>query len=163
MTVSSVDRRRPLPTTLGLLAFVAATAVASVLAALTVTGTADRYGTLDQPGWAPPSWLFGPVWTVLYVAIAIAGWLVWRRTGTSAELIPYAIQLVLNAAWTPIFFGAGEYGWAAVDIIALWIAIVGTIIGFARVHRLAAALLLPYLAWVSFATALNLSIWHLNR
>ena len=146
----------------GLLVFVAATAVASIIAALTVTGTSDRYAQLDRPGWAPPSWLFGPVWTVLYVGIAIAGWLVWRRTGASAVLIPYAVQLVLNAAWTPIFFGAGEYGWAAVDIIALWIAVLVTIIGFARVHRVAAALLVPYLAWVSFATALNLAIWSLN-
>ena len=160
--MSSVDRRRPLPAVAGLLVFVAATAVASVIAALTVTGTSDRYAQLDRPGWAPPSWLFGPVWTVLYVGIAIAGWLVWRRTGASAVLIPYAVQLVLNAAWTPIFFGAGEYGWAAVDIIALWIAVLVTIVGFARVHRVAAALLVPYLAWVSFATALNLAIWSLN-
>ena len=162
MSVSSVDRRRPLPAVLGLLVFAAATAVASVIAALTVTGTSDRYGQLDRPGWAPPSWLFGPVWTVLYVGIAIAGWLVWRRSGASAELVPYAIQLVLNAAWTPIFFGAGEYGWAAVDIIALWIAVLITIVAFVRVHRFAAALLVPYLAWVSYATALNLAIWSLN-
>ena len=127
-----------------------------------MAGTAAEYQGLEQPSWAPPSWLFGPVWTVLYVLIAVAGWLVWRRTGWSAALTVYAVQLVLNAAWTPIFFGFGRYGLALVDIVVLWALIGVTIALFRPVSRAAAAMLLPYWAWVTFATALNAWIWRAN-
>ena len=147
----------------GLAAFGAAATAAALLGALAVTGTATEYATLRRPGWAPPSWLFGPVWTVLYAMIAVAGWLVWRRVGFDRSLIPYAVQLVLNAAWTPIFFGLGAYGWALVDIVAMWVAIGVTVVGFRRVSRPAALLLVPYWLWVTFATALNAAIWLLNR
>jgi tryptophan-rich sensory protein len=103
------------------------------------------------------------VWTILYAMIAVAGWLVWRRTGWSTALTAYAVQLGLNAIWTPIFFGAGQYGWALVDIVVLWFAIGATVALFWRESRLAAALLLPYWAWVTFATALNAAIWWANR
>jgi benzodiazapine receptor len=148
---------------LALAGFGAAVAVAALLGGLGVAGTADEYRSLEQPAWAPPSWLFGPVWTVLYAMIAVSGWLVWRRTGWSSALNWYAVQLVLNAIWTPIFFGFGQYGLALVDIVVLWAMIGVTVWKFRPISRLAAGLLLPYWAWVTFATALNASIWLANR
>ncbi|WP_410811571.1 TspO/MBR family protein [Micromonospora sp. 067-2] len=142
--------------------FAAAVFVAAAVGALGVQGTTEEYANLRQPGWAPPSWLFGPVWTLLYALIAVAGWLVWRRVGFSAPLWAWSAQLVLNAIWTPLFFGAGRYGLAFAEIVAMWLAIGLTVVLFARVRRVAAALLLPYWAWVTFAAALNLSIWRLN-
>ncbi|GGQ55566.1 TspO/MBR family protein [Couchioplanes azureus] len=143
-------------------AFGAAVAAAALIGGLGVSGTAAEYQSLDQPSWAPPSWLFGPVWTLLYAMIAVAGWLVWRRSGWTPALTAYAVQLVLNAAWTPIFFGLGRYGLALADIVVLWLAIGVTVLLFRPVSRLAAGLLLPYWAWVTFATALNAAIWHAN-
>jgi|SRR5690606_6419969 len=154
------DRRTDL---LGLLGFGLAVAVAALLGGLAASGSSAEYAALEEPFWAPPDWLFSPVWTALYVTIAVSGWLVWRRIGLGRPLIPFAIQLVLNAAWTPLFFGLGEYGLAAIEIIVLWFAIGATVWAFWRVHRAAAMLLLPYWAWVTFATALNVSIWWLNR
>jgi len=158
VTTSVVPRRR----SLGLLGFGAAAAAAALIGGLGVAGTADEYSSLRQPSWAPPSWLFGPVWTVLYVMIAVAGWLVWRRTGWSSALTVYAVQLVLNAIWTPIFFGFGRYGLALADIAVLWLLIGATIWLFRPGSRLAALLLIPYWLWVTFATALNFAIWHAN-
>ena len=86
-------------------------------------GTTDEYANLRQPGWAPPSWLFGPVWTLLYALIAVAGWLVWRRVGFGPALWAWTAQLVLNAIWTPLFFGAGAYGLAFAEIVLMWLAI----------------------------------------
>jgi translocator protein len=164
MAAPSVLRRPPRAIDLlGLAAFAAAAAVTALIGGLAVTGARQEYATLDRPAWAPPGWLFGPVWTVLYATIALAGWLVWRRAGSRSALVPYAVQLVLNAIWTPLFFGAGARGLAALDIVVLWCAIGATVVGFGRAHRGAALLLLPYWAWVSFATALNLVIWWENR
>src|SRR4051812_1309385 len=145
-----------------LLPFAGAVAVAALLGVLGVTGTAAEYQGLVQPSWAPPSWLFGPVWTVLYAMIAVAGWLVWRRTGWTRALTVYAVQLVLNAVWTPIFFGFGQYGLALADIVVLWVLIGVTVVLFRPISRTAAWLLVPYWAWVTFATALNAAIWHAN-
>ncbi len=150
--------RRPEGRYAALLAFGAAAAGAALIGGLAVSGAPQEYTSLARPSWAPPSWLFGPVWTVLYVLIAVAGWLVWRRVGWSLALTAWAAQLVLNAAWTPIFFGAGRYGWALVDIALLWVLIGLTVALFWRVSRVAALLLAPYWAWVSFATVLNASI-----
>ena len=145
-----------------LIPFVAAVTVAALLGVLGVNGTSAEYQTLDQPPWAPPSWLFGPVWTVLYAMIAVAGWLIWRRTGWNRALSVYAVQLVLNAIWTPIFFGFGQYGLALIDIAVLWLLIGATILLFRPISRAAAWLLVPYWAWVTFATALNAAIWYAN-
>ncbi|MET8121717.1 TspO/MBR family protein [Micromonospora sp. NPDC005189] len=145
-----------------LVGFAAAVFVAAAIGGLGVQGTTDEYASLRQPSWAPPSWLFGPAWTVLYVLIALAGWLVWRRVGFSLPLWAWTAQLVLNAIWTPLFFGAGQYGLAFAEIVVMWLAIGLTVVLFARVSRVAAALLLPYWAWVTFAASLNLSIWRLN-
>jgi len=126
-----------------LLAFAAAVALTAAVGGLGVRNAAETYQALRQPSWAPPSWLFAPVWTALYVLIALAGWLFWRRAGLRPALALYAAQLVLNAIWTPLFFGAGQYGWAFADIVALWLLIGATIGGFWRVSRAAALLLLP--------------------
>ncbi|GAA2541200.1 tryptophan-rich sensory protein [Winogradskya consettensis] len=157
--MTSHAARRPY---LSLAPFGAAVAVAALAGGLGVAGTASEYQSLRQPPWAPPSWLFGPVWTLLYVLIAVAGWLVWRRVGWTPALTAYAVQLVLNAIWTPIFFGFGQYGLALADIIVMWLMIGVTVFLFRPVSRLAAGLLLPYWAWVTFATALNAWIWHAN-
>jgi len=122
----------------------------------------DWYALLNKPEWNPPSWIFGPVWTALYLMMAVAAWMVWRRDGWRRALWLYFTQLALNAAWTPVFFGTREIGWAFVVIIALWVAIMVTLLAFLRVSRAAAFLLLPYLAWVTFAALLNFTLWRLN-
>lgn len=125
----------------------------------------EWYATLRKPSWNPPAWVFGPVWTALYTMMAVAAWLVWRRGGWAAQRRPLAlflVQLALNAGWTPLFFGLKSPGLALAEIGLLWLAIVGTLIAFARVSRAAAWLLAPYLAWVSFAAALNFALWRLN-
>jgi tryptophan-rich sensory protein len=147
----------------GLAGFAAAVVAAAAIGGLGVAGTAAEYASLRQPSWAPPSALFGPVWTVLYATIALAGWLAWRRAGFSGPLWTYAAQLVLNAAWTPLFFGFGRYGLAFADIAVLWVLIAATVAGFWRIRKAAALLLVPYWLWVSYAAALNLAIWLLNR
>jgi Tryptophan-rich sensory protein (mitochondrial benzodiazepine receptor homolog) len=147
---------------LALLLFGLAVAAAAAVGGLGVAGTAAEYRSLVTPSWAPPSWLFGPVWTALYVMIALAGWVAWRKAGWTAGLTWYAIQLVLNAAWTPLFFGAGWYVAALVDIVALWLALGVTVVLFWRTSRLAALLLVPYWVWVTYATALNAAIVALN-
>ena len=145
-----------------LAAFAAAVIIAAAIGGLGVQGTATEYQQLRQPGWAPPSWLFGPVWSALYAMIALAGWLAWRRVGFTLPLWVFTAQLVLNAVWTPLFFGAGQYGLAFADIVVLWLLIGATVGLFWRSSRPAALLLLPYWAWVTYAGALNLSIWLLN-
>ena len=121
------------------------------------------YRSLQRPAWAPPNWLFGPVWTALYLTMAVAAFLIWRRRGAwSLPLGAYVIQLALNAAWPALFFGLHSPLAAFVEICVLWAAIVLTILLFWPVRRLAAVLLLPYLAWVSFAACLNFAFWRLN-
>lgn len=123
------------------------------------------YERLDKPSWRPPAWLFAPVWTFLYATIALAGWLVWREAGFEGAVLPlsaYGTQLLLNAAWSPIFFGLHRIGWALVEMVLLWLSIVATIILFYPIHAAAAAVLAPYLCWVSFALLLNLSVWRRN-
>lgn len=134
-------------------------------AAWTNLSVGDWYVTLNKPCWNPPKWLFGPVWTTLYIMMAVAAWLVWRKNGLAEAWLPlllFAVQLFLNAAWSALFFGMRNPAIAFADIVLLWIAILATIIAFGRVSNPAALLLFPYLAWVSFATALNWSIWRLN-
>jgi tryptophan-rich sensory protein len=123
------------------------------------------YAALTKPDWMPPDWLFGPVWTVLYVLIASAGWLVWRTAGwqgATRAFALYALQLLLNGFWSWFFFSLHRPGLAFIDIVALWLAIVGNLFAFYAVRPVAGWLLVPYLVWVSFATALNFAIWRLN-
>jgi tryptophan-rich sensory protein len=122
------------------------------------------YAWLDKPSFNPPGWVFGPVWTFLYVLMAIAAWLVWRtddpRRRTALTL--FAVQLVANAAWSPLFFGARLPGWALAELVVLWFAVAATAWWFRKIEPRAAALLVPYLAWVTFAGALNAAIVRLN-
>jgi len=120
------------------------------------------HAALNKPEWNPPGWIFGPVRTALYVMMATAAWLVWKRSGWHRTLWPYFVQLALNAAWTPIFFGAHETGWAFVVILALWLAVLVTLLSFLRVSKPAGWLLAPYLAWVTFAAFLNFTLWRMN-
>ena len=123
------------------------------------------YGQLTQPAWAPPGWLFGPVWTLLFALMAIAAWLVWRSGGfraNRAALSLFLLQLSLNALWSWLFFAWHRGALAFADIVLLWILIVATLVSFWRVRPIAGALLIPYLLWVSFAAALNYSVWQLN-
>ena len=146
-----------------LLGFIAACFLAAM------TGTFFRpgewYERLKKPSWRPPNRLFAPAWTILYVMIAISGWLVWREAGFAGAALPlamYALQLVLNAAWTPLFFGLHRLDLGFVDIVLVWLSIVATIVLFLPIHVGGALVLLPYLAWVTFATALNFAVWRLN-
>ncbi len=146
-----------------LAAFTLGTLAVGLASGLTAAKTADQYRDLRQPSWAPPPWLFGPVWTVLYLMVGLAGYLVWAATGWSRPLMLWAVQLALNVAWTPLFFGAGWRGLALLDLAALLAALAATIALAWPASRPAAFLLLPYGLWACFATALNASIWALNR
>ncbi|WBB79524.1 tryptophan-rich sensory protein [Micromonospora sp. WMMD882] len=161
-TTRSARRTRGARTWWALLGFGSAVVVAAGIGVLGVPQTADEYANLRQPSWAPPSEVFGPVWSLLYALIAVAGWLAWRRGGFGPALWAWTAQLVLNAIWTPVFFGAGRYGLAFLVVVALWLLIGVTVALFWRLSRPAAALMLPYWAWVSFAAALNLAIWRMN-
>ncbi len=125
-----------------------------------------RYLLLDRPAWAPPSWAFGVVWPVLYVAIAVAGWRTWRAAGglrpAAVALGLWSAQLLVNAVWPGVFFGLEAFGPAIAVIALLDVAVIATIAAMARIDRIAAWLLVPYLVWILYATALNTSIWALN-
>ena len=126
----------------------------------------EWFAALSKPSWNPPGWIFAPVWTALYTIMAVAAWLVWRRggfAGQSLALSLFLLQLFFNALWSPLFFGLHQPVLAFADIVLLWLALLGTIIAFWKARPLAGALLLPYLAWVTFASALNFAIWQLNR
>lgn len=138
---------------------------AAAVGAIASANAPEFYAALVRPSWAPPAWLFGPVWTVLYLLMAIAAWLVWRERGFGGAAIPLAlflVQLALNALWSWLFFAWRQGGGAFAEIIVLWLLIVATAIAFWRVRPLAAWLLAPYLAWVTFATVLCYAIWRLN-
>jgi translocator protein len=123
----------------------------------------DWYASLEKPSWNPPGWVFGPVWTILYVMIAIAGWLAWR--GRDRSRLPITLwggQLLLNALWSWLFFGLERPGAAFVDIVILWLLIAAFIVAAWRSSRAASLLFVPYALWVGFAAALNFAIWRLN-
>lgn len=149
----------------GLLGWIAVTFAAAALGAWASTSAASFYATLTLPSWAPPASVFGPVWTVLYAMMAIAAWLVWRERGwrgARPALALYVTQLAINALWSWLFFGWKLGALAFIDILALLVLVCATILAFARIRRVAALLLLPYLAWISFASALNVSVWQAN-
>ncbi len=153
----------PVRNALALAGFILVTFLAPAAGAFAPPG--EWYAALNKPSWNPPSWVFGPAWTLLYTLMAVAAWRVWKRGGFAAQARPlglYFIQLGFNAAWTPVFFGAQETGWALVIITLLWLAILLTLISFWRARRSAGWLLLPYLLWVTFASSLNFMIWRLN-
>lgn len=150
---------------LGLLGWLLLAFAAAAIGGFASASAGTFYGELVRPSWAPPGWLFGPVWSVLYVLMGISAWLVWRArdfAGVKSALLVFIVQLAANALWTWLFFVWRQGGLAFAEILLLWVLIAATIGLFWRVSRLAAVLLLPYLAWVSFALALTLSIWRLN-
>ncbi len=157
MSVSTSKSRNGL----ALLGFILITFAAPAVSAF-IDMPGAWYAALNKPDWNPPSWLFGPVWTLLYTLMAVAAWLVWKRVGFGKPLTLYFVQLVLNAAWTPIFFGAHQLGVALIVIVGLWVAILLTLVSFRRVNTAAGWLFVPYLAWVSFASCLNFALWRLN-
>jgi benzodiazapine receptor len=125
------------------------------------------YATLEKPAFNPPNWLFAPVWTLLYIMMGIAAFLVWRKGLENRQvriaLIVFLVQLVLNALWSVVFFGLESPLYGLIVIAALWLAILFTTLMFYRISRVAGGLMLPYLLWVTFAAVLNESIWLLNR
>jgi translocator protein len=151
---------------LGLAGFLVACFAAAALGSVATTAAIPEwYATLDKPAFTPPSWVFGPAWTTLYILMAVAAWRVWTRdgfAGATTALTLFFIQLALNAAWSMIFFGLRAPGWALAEIIVLWVAIVATTIHFFRHSSVAGWLMVPYILWVSFATVLNAAIWRLN-
>lgn len=163
---ASASRFSPVAQVLGLvIALVICLGAGGLGAMVTTPEIGGWYRTLTKPSWNPPDAVFGPVWTTLYVLMAISAWLVWRRDGLKEGALPlglFAVQLVLNTAWSWIFFGLHQPGWAFVENVTLWLSIAATIGVFYPRSRLAAGLLFPYLAWVSFAVFLNYTIWQLN-
>lgn len=150
----------------GLAVFVALNAAVSALGGWATAGSVGTwYVTLEKPSFNPPDWVFAPVWSALYLMIAIAGWRAWRRAAgaqRSLAFSAYAVQLALNLSWSFVFFGAQRIGAALAVIVALLAAILANAFLFWRIERAAGALLLPYAAWVSFATLLNAALWRLN-
>ena len=156
----SVSRRRDI---LGLAAFVVLCFGVSLLGGrATLPALAHWYPELAKPAWTPPPWVFGPVWTLVYPMLAVAGWLAWREGRSHRAVLLYMLQLTLNGAWPWIFFGERRIGWALVCVVVMWLAILGTLAAFWRVSRTAAILLVPYLGWVAFAAALNAALWWMN-
>ncbi|MGZ8995892.1 MAG: TspO/MBR family protein [Rhodospirillales bacterium] len=151
---------------IGLAGFLATCfAVAGAAGAITADSVATWYQTLNKPAFTPPDAVFAPVWTVLYAAMALAGWRVWRKVGFAGgrtALGLFAIQLLLNGAWSFLFFGAHLVGVALVEIVILWLVIAATTVAFWRIDRIAGLLFVPYLLWVGYATALNAGIWLAN-
>jgi len=149
----------------GLLAWLAIVFVAAALGAFASRDASVFYGELAKPGWAPPAAVFGPVWSVLYGLMAVAAWLVWREraaAGRGAALSLFIAQLVANALWSWLFFGWHRGALAFGDVLLLLGLVIGTVIAFWRIRRAAGWLLLPYAAWVSFASALTWAVWQAN-
>jgi len=149
----------------GLFAWLIVSFIAAAIGGAASIQAGPFYTQLLRPDWAPPPAIFGPVWTVLYALMGIAAWLVWRVGGFGAArsaLTLFLVQLAFNALWSWLFFGWQRGALAFADILLLWVLIVATLISFWRIRAFAGALLVPYLFWVSFAAALNYSVWQLN-
>lgn len=160
-----MNRMSRLTEILGLAGWLAATFATGAVGGVASVNAPSFYGQLVQPAWAPPAWLFGPVWSVLFVLMAVSAWLVWRKhgfRGAGVALGLFVAQLLANALWSWLFFAWQQGAIAFIEIIVLWVLIAATLRAFWRLHRVAALLLVPYLAWVSFAAALNLALWRLN-
>lgn len=149
----------------GLVMWLLISFIAAGIGSIASVNAGTFYVQLVRPEWAPPPFVFGPVWTLLYVLMGIAAWLVWRREGFRAArtaLTLFLVQLAVNALWSWLFFGWHRGGLAFADILLLWALVAATLISFWRVRPLAGALLVPYLLWVSFAGVLNYTLWQLN-
>lgn len=164
VTTTTSPVRRVAPFVVGIAICQTAGLIGSIF---TRAGQREWFPSLDKPDFNPPAWVFGPVWTLLYAMMGIAAGIVWREGRETRDgrlgLQLFGLQLGLNTLWSALFFGARSPFTALIDIVALWIAIVATIVVFARTSRVAAVLMLPYLAWTTFATVLNATIWQINR
>lgn len=150
---------------LGLLGWLLLTFATAAIGTLASAHAGAFYGELTHPSWAPPGWLFGPVWTALYVLMAVSAFMVWRArgfAGARSALVLFIAQLAANALWSWLFFVWHQGGLAFAEVLLLWCLIVATVVSFWRISLLAAALLMPYLAWVTFASALTFAVWRLN-
>jgi tryptophan-rich sensory protein len=150
---------------LGLLGWLALTSSAAAIGAFASANAGVFYEQLARPDWAPPGWLFGPVWSALYALMAVSAWLVWRSHGLAGArkaLVLFVVQLAANAAWSWLFFAWRRGDLAFAEVLILWTLIVATIVSFRRLNSIAAYLLYPYLAWVTFASALTFAVWRLN-
>ncbi|TWU28958.1 TspO/MBR family protein [Novipirellula artificiosorum] len=151
---------------IGLAIFIGICLGAGGIGAIATTSEIESwYKTIETPSWNPPDYVFGPVWTTLFIMMAVAAWRVWKQEGFKPAATPltlFAAQLGLNVAWSWVFFGMHQPGWAFVEIVILWLAIVATTVAFFRRSKVAGGLMLPYLAWVSFASVLNFAIWRMN-
>jgi len=150
-----------------IIAIIIPVAVGAISGFFTATGVESWYQTITKPSWNPPNWIFAPVWTTLYILMGIALYLVWKAEGNASlkktAILLFAQQLLLNFCWSFIFFYEQAIGWALAEIIVMWLFILLSIFAFAKVNTTAAWLLVPYISWVSFATILNYTIWHLNK
>jgi tryptophan-rich sensory protein len=162
MSAASPTRDRPYLSLAGWLGLTLATGVVGAI------GSRDAptfYQQLSRPPWAPPAWIFGPVWTVLFFLMGFAAWLVWRRRKAQHVRVPltlFVVQLVLNALWSWMFFEWRAGGSSVIEVLALWAGVAATLVTFWRVRTAAGALLIPYLAWVTFAAMLTASVWRRN-
>jgi benzodiazapine receptor len=150
---------------LGFLGWALLTFTAAAVGAIASANAGEFYAELARPSWAPPAWLFGPVWSVLYALMAIAAWLVWRArgfAGARAALVLFVVQLAANALWSWLFFAWQRGALAFAEVLVLCCLILATIVAFRRVSTVAALLLYPYLAWSAFASVLTFVIWRLN-
>jgi translocator protein len=149
----------------GLAGWLIASYAAAAVGGIASANADTFYRELARPDWAPPAWLFGPVWTILYFLIGLAAWLVWRARGFSGAPVAlglFCTQLALNALWTWLFFAWQRGALASAEIVLLWVLIAATTVAFWRVVPMAGALLLPYLAWVTYAAALTIAVWQRN-
>jgi len=149
----------------GLVGWLLMTFVTAAIGALASVDAGAFYGQLTRPSWAPPGWLFGPVWSALYALMAVSAWWVWRArgfAGARSALVLFIVQLAANALWSWLFFVWHQGGLAFAEVLLLWCMVAATVVAFWRISALAAALLIPYLAWVTFASALTFSVWRLN-
>lgn len=163
MSSPAPSTERPRHLVLGFIGWLLLCFAATATAAF--VSTDGWYAELNKPSWNPPSWVFGPAWTLLYFLMATAAWLVWREGGWKTQRLALGLflgQWVLNALWTPLFFGMHLMGLAFAEIVLLWIMIALTLGAFWKVKPAAGVLMLPYLAWVTFASTLNFTIWRMN-
>jgi tryptophan-rich sensory protein len=166
---SEIDQQSPKSIgalVIGLAAWIGVCFLAAAVGSLATTSSVNGwFATINKPTWNPPNWIFGPVWTTLFLMMGVAAWLVWKKSGfknAKFELGWFLFHLLLNVLWSVLFFGMQQMGMACIEIVVLWLSIAATIFLFHRHSKMAAGLLVPYLMWVSFATFLNYTIWRLN-
>ncbi len=160
-----MQQRRPQKPFLGLLGWIAIVAVAAAIGSVASLDAGDFYGQLNRPAWAPPASVFGPVWTALYLLMGVAAWLVWRRQDAPQRrraLVLFLAQLAANALWSWLFFAWRNGMLAFAEVLLLLALVLATLVAFWRISRAAGLLLLPYLAWVGFASALTWTVWRAN-